>query len=56
MTRTDLPESIAEEIRDRVFNESGFMKLTQVVRGRGGIFRVSLRPVVIKDENKYQGR
>lgn len=55
MARTDLPENIAEEIRNRVFNESGFMKLTQVVRGRGGTFRVSLRPVVIKDENKYQG-
>ena len=55
MARTDLPENIAEEIRNRVFNESSFMKLTQVVRGRGGTFRVSLRPVVIKDENKYQG-
>ena len=55
MARTDLPENIAEEIRNRVFNESGFMKLTQVVRGRGGTFRVSLRPVVIKDENKYHG-
>lgn len=36
MTRTDLPEDVAEEIRNRVFSESGFMKLTQVVRRRGG--------------------
>ena len=52
MTRTDVPEDVAEEIRNRVFSESGFMKLTQVVRRRGGTFRISLRPVVIKGENK----
>ena len=32
MARTDLPESVAEEIRNRVFSENGFMKVTQVVR------------------------
>ncbi len=55
MARTDLPESVAEEIRNRVFNENGFMKVTQVVRRGGGTFRVSLRQVVIKGEKKYQG-
>jgi len=50
MARTDLPASVAEEIRNRVFNEKGFMKVTQVVRRGGGTFRVSLRPVVIKGE------
>jgi hypothetical protein len=52
MARTDLPESVAEEIRNRVFNENGFMKVTQVVRRGGGTFRVSLRQVVIKGEKK----
>ena len=31
------------------------MKITQVVRRGGGTFRVSLRPVVIKGEKRYQG-
>jgi len=31
------------------------MKVTQVVRRGGGTFRVSLRPVVIKGEKRYQG-
>ncbi len=55
MSRTELPEKVAEEIRRRVLNEPGFMKITQVVRRGGGTFRVSLRPVVIQDENHYQG-
>jgi hypothetical protein len=55
MARTELPEGLAEEIRRRVLVEPGFMKVTQVVRRGGGTFRVSLRPVVIKGENRYQG-
>lgn len=55
MSRTDLPVELAEEIRRRVFSEPGFMKITQVVRRGGGLFRVSLRPVVIKGEMRYQG-
>jgi hypothetical protein len=55
MARTDLQVELAEEIRRRVFTEDGFMKITQVVRRGGGVFRVSLRPVVIKGEKLYQG-
>ena len=55
MSRTDLPVELAEEIRNRVFVEPGFMKVTQVVRRGGGTFRVSLRPVVIKGEKLFQG-
>jgi len=55
MSRTELPEALAGEVRRRVFEEAGFMKLTQVVRLGGGTFRISLRPVSIKGELRYQG-
>jgi len=55
MARTELPEDVAGEIRRRVFVEPGFMKVTQVVRRGGATFRVSLRPVVIKGEKRFQG-
>jgi SAM-dependent methyltransferase len=55
MSRTDLSVELAVEIRKRVFEEPGFMKVTQVVRRGGGTFRVSLRPVVIKGEKLFQG-
>jgi len=55
MARTDLPDALAGEIRRRVFDEPGFMKVTQVVRKGGNTFRVSLRPVVIKGEKRFQG-
>ena len=54
MSRTDLPVECAVEIRNRVFVEPGFMKVTQVVRRGGGTFRVSLRPVVIKEKKLFQ--
>ncbi len=55
MSRTDLSVERVEEIRKRVFDEPGFMKVTQVVRRGGGTFRVSLRPVIIKGEKLFQG-
>lgn len=55
MSRTDLSAELADEIRRRVFAEPGFMKVTQVVRRGGNTFRVSLRPVVIKGERRFQG-
>ncbi len=55
MSRTELPETLADEIRRRVFAEPGFMKIVQVVRRGGTTFRVSLRPVEIKGEKRYQG-
>ena len=55
MTQTNLPEELAVEIRRRVFDEKGWMKITQVVRRGGETFRISLRPVMIKDEKRFQG-
>ena len=55
MSRTELSEELAGEIRKRVFEEPGFMKVTQVVRRGGSTFRVSVRPVAIKGEKRYQG-
>jgi len=55
MTQTNLPEELAAEIRRRVFDEKGWMKITQVVRRGGETFRISLRPVMIKDEKRFQG-
>ncbi len=55
MSRTDLPIELATEIRTRVFTDKGWMKITQVVRRGGQLFRISLRPVTIKNEKKYQG-
>lgn len=55
MSRTDLSTELAAEIRSRVFDEKGWMKLTQVVRRGGEHFRISLRPVSLKGEKKYQG-
>jgi hypothetical protein len=55
MARTDLPAELAAEIRRRIFEEKGWMKITQVVRRGGGLFKISLRPVTIKGEKKYQG-
>ena len=55
MARTEWPEELAEEIRRRVFVEPGFMKVTQVLHRGDGTFRVSLRPVMIKDERRFQG-
>lgn len=55
MSRTDIPQEIAAEIRKRIFDEKGWMKLTQVVRREGKMFRISLRPVTLKGEKRYQG-
>lgn len=55
MSRTAFSSELTEEIRRRVFDEPGFMKVTQVVRRGGATFRVSLRPVVIKGEKLFQG-
>ena len=55
MSRTDLPQELADEVRKRVFDEKGWMKLTQVVRRGGETFKISLRPITIKGEKRYQG-
>ncbi len=53
MERFDLEPELKEEIRARVLGE-GFMKLVQTVRRNGKTFRISLRPVALGGERKFQ--
>lgn len=55
MAQQELPPELAGEIRRRVFDEPGLMKVTQTLRRGGALFRVSLRPVEIRGERKFQG-
>ncbi|MBP5320152.1 MAG: SAM-dependent methyltransferase [Kiritimatiellae bacterium] len=55
MANAELPVELADEIRRRVFDEPGLIKVTQVLRRGGNTFRVSLRPVEIRGERKFQG-
>ena len=55
MSRTDLPKKLVAEIRQRVFDENEFIKITQVIRRGGGTLKVSLRPVTIRGERCFQG-
>ena len=53
MEKFELDKTLAEEIRARVLG-GGFMKLVQSVRRNGKTFRISLRPVLIGGETRYQ--
>ena len=53
MERGELDSALAEEIRARVLGE-GFMKIVQTVRRNGKTFRISMRPVIIGGETRYQ--
>ena len=53
MEKFELDKTLAEEIRARVLGD-GFMKLVQSVRRNGKTFRISLRPVLIAGETRYQ--
>ena len=53
MEKFELEKGLADEIRARVFGE-GFMKLVQSVRRGGESFRISLRPVEIGGERRFQ--
>jgi SAM-dependent methyltransferase len=53
MDRFELDAKLSDEIRARVFGD-GFMKLVQSVRRGGKPFKVSIRPVLIGEELKYQ--
>ena len=53
MEKFELDKTLAEEIRARVLGE-GFMKIVQVVRRNGKTFRISMRPVEIGGEKRYQ--
>ena len=53
MDRFEIDARLRDEIRARVFGD-GFMKLVQSVRRGGKPFKVSIRPVLIGEELKYQ--
>jgi len=53
MERFELEPALREEIRARVLGD-GFMKLVQTVRRNGKQFKISLRPVEIGGERKFQ--
>ena len=53
MERFELAPELKEEIRSRVLGE-GFMKIVQTVRRNGKTFKISLRPVEIGGERKFQ--
>jgi hypothetical protein len=53
MERFELDPKLKEEIRARVLGD-GFMKIVQTVRRNGKTFRISMRPVEIGGERKFQ--
>ncbi len=53
MERGELDSELAEEIRARVLGD-GFMKIVQTVRRNGTMFRISMRPVMIGGERRFQ--
>ena len=53
MDRFELDPSLAEEIRSGVLGD-GFVKIVQSVRRNGSQFRISLRPVSIGGEKRFQ--
>ena len=55
MSCTELPKKLAAEIRQRVFDKDEFLKITQVIRRGGGTFKISMRPVFIRGECRFQG-
>ncbi len=53
MERGELDRELAEEIRARTLGE-GFIKIVQTVRRNGATFRISMRPVLIGGERRFQ--
>ena len=53
MERGELEAALAEEIRARALGE-GFMKIVQTTRRNGRTFRISMRPVALGGEWRYQ--
>ncbi|MBO5751716.1 MAG: SAM-dependent methyltransferase [Kiritimatiellae bacterium] len=53
MEKFEFEEALKEEIRSRTLGE-GFMKIVQSVRRNGKQFKISLRPVEIGGEKKFQ--
>ena len=53
-SRTALAEELAVEVRRRIFDEPGLMRLTQVARRGGQVRRFSLRPLQLKGVRQFQ--
>ena len=53
MTPAELDPKLKEEISIRTLGD-GFMKLVQSVRRNGKAFKISVRPVEIGGEKRYQ--
>ena len=53
-SRTALAEELVAEVRRRVFEEAGLMRLTQVARRGGTVKRTSLRPLLLKGVRQLQ--
>ncbi|MBR4523302.1 MAG: SAM-dependent methyltransferase [Kiritimatiellae bacterium] len=53
MEKFELEPALCEEIRAKVFG-ADFMKLVQTVRRGGATFKISLRPVAIGGERRFQ--
>ena len=53
MDKFELEQKLKEEIRARVLGD-GFMKIVQTVRRGGKTFRISMRPVNIAGEKRFQ--
>lgn len=51
----EFSRDLMHEISSRVFDEPGFIKLTQALRRGGKLFRISLRPIVLRGEHLFQG-
>lgn len=49
-----LPEELTNEIRTRVFDRPGFIRLTQSLSRGGKTFRISLRPVTLRGQARFQ--
>lgn len=52
--RTALDAAVAEEIRRRVLEEPGCLRLTLTLRHGGGASRESLRPILLRGETVWQ--
>ena len=53
-SRTAMAEELVAEVRRRIFDEPGLMRLTQVARRGGTVKRSSLRPLQLKGVRQFQ--
>ena len=53
MEKFELENALKEEIRARTLGD-GFMKIVQIVRRNGKLFKIAMRPVAIGGEKRFQ--